>query len=56
MAELPKIDAGGQGEGSAGRKERKPYARPALRCLGSVRDLTLGPNGSRPDAINLQPM
>jgi hypothetical protein len=35
-------NAGAERSPNAGRQQRKPYAPPALRRLGSVRDLTHG--------------
>ena len=42
MAERLTTDMGAKTMGSEGVPQRKPYAAPTLRRLGSVRDLTLG--------------
>lgn len=42
MVERPKIETRVKPTGSERGQERKPYAAPTLRRLGSVRDLTLG--------------
>lgn len=35
--------------------KRLPYTPPKLRRLGSVRELTFGATGGRPDIFNTQP-
>lgn len=39
----------GSSDGAAGSAARKAYSKPALRYLGSVRELTLGGSGQFPE-------
>lgn len=57
---MPDAQTQGKTSNVADKKERKPYVKPALRRLGSVRELTLG-GGCRtsPDVrppLNKRPM